>query len=82
MKYTFIEVSFRRFRVLQHLADYHYKVRYIVAADSSRDTLLRITRKVSQAMAYGKIKIVEPEEAMLNRDVTVNRAIEKENFFN
>lgn len=34
--------------------------------------MVRITRKVSQTLGLGKIKTVEPEEAMMNRDITVN----------
>ena len=62
---------FNIFSLIQHLADRQFKTRYIVATDSSNDTLIHITRKVSQILGYGRIKIVEPEEAMLNKDVTV-----------
>ena len=68
--------------MLQHLADRQFKTRYIVATDSSNDTLIRITRKVSQTLGYGKIKIVEPEEAMLNKDVTVIFRLKKQNNYN
>lgn len=56
--------------VLQNLADRQMKIRYIVATDTSKDTLLRITRRVSQSLGNGKVKVVDQEEAMLNRDIT------------
>ena len=59
------------FSVLLNLADRRLKIRYLVATDTSKETLIRITRKVSQALGYGKIKIVDPEEAMMNKDITV-----------
>ena len=58
-------------RVLQNLADRPMKTRYVVATDTSKDTLARITRKVSQTLGNGKVKVVDQEEAMLNRDITV-----------
>jgi hypothetical protein len=63
---------FDLFSVLQNLADSQFKTRYIVAVDTSKETLIHITRKVSQALGSGKIKIVEHEDAMLNKDITVN----------
>ena len=63
-------LSFSR-SVLQNLADRPMKTRYIVATDTSKDTLARITRKVSQTLGNGKVKVVDQEEAMLNRDITV-----------
>lgn len=48
------------------------KVKYLIAADMSKDTLIRLTRKVSQMLGTGKVKIVDQEDAMLNRDITVN----------
>ncbi|CAF3808795.1 unnamed protein product [Rotaria sp. Silwood1] len=57
--------------VLQNLADRQLKTRYVVATDTSKDTLIRITRKVSQTLGMGKIKIVDQEDAMLNRDISV-----------
>ncbi|CAF3681171.1 unnamed protein product [Rotaria sp. Silwood1] len=36
--------------VLQNLADRQLKTRYVVATDTSKDTLIRITRKVSQTL--------------------------------
>ncbi len=66
--------------MLQHLADRHFKTRYIIAADTSKETLIRITRKVSQILGYGRIRMVEQEEAMLNRDITVNIFERKENI--
>jgi hypothetical protein len=62
--------------VLQNLADRQLKTRYVVATDTSKDTLIRITRKVSQTLGTGKVKIVDQEDAMLNRDITV-----KDSFF-
>ena len=59
------------FSVLQNLADHQFKTRYVVATDSSKDTLIRITRKVSQTLGFGQIIIVDQEEAMLNKDITV-----------
>ncbi|CAF1386022.1 unnamed protein product [Adineta steineri] len=56
--------------VLQNLADQQFKIRYIVATDTSKDTLIRITRKVSQALGMGRVKTVDEEDAMLNRDIT------------
>ncbi|CAF3511735.1 unnamed protein product [Rotaria socialis] len=56
--------------VLQNLADRQLKTRYIVAADTSKDSLIRITRKVSQTLGMGKIKVVDQEDAMLNRDIS------------
>jgi len=56
---------------LQNLADRQLKIRYVVAADTSKDTLLRITRRVSQSLGNGKVKVVDQEQAMLNRDITV-----------
>lgn len=60
-------------RVLQNLADRPLKTRYVVATDTSKDTLIRLSRKVSQTLGTGKIKTFEQEDAMLNRDVTVTR---------
>lgn len=66
------------------MADRQLKVRYVVATDMSRETLMRLTRRVSQTMGNGKVKVVDQEEAMLNRDITVrfllfiNRFIELE----
>ena len=57
--------------VLQNLADRQLKIRYVVAADTSKDTLLRITRRVSQSLGNGKVKVGDQEQAMLNRDITV-----------
>lgn len=51
------------------------KIRYIVATDTSKDTLLRITRRVSQSLGNGKVKVVDQEEAMLNRDITVIKSV-------
>jgi hypothetical protein len=62
---------FLLFSVLQNLSDRQLKTRYIVAADTSKDTLIRITRKVSQTLGTGKVKVVDQEDAMLNRDITV-----------
>lgn len=56
---------------MQNLADRQLKIRYVVAADTSKDTLLRITRRVSQSLGNGKVKVVDQEQAMLNRDITV-----------
>ncbi len=61
--------------VLQNLADRQLKTRYVVATDTSKDTLIRITRQVSRALGTGKVKIVDQEDAMLNRDITVNETI-------
>lgn len=41
----------------------------------SKDTLIRLTRKVSQMLGTGKVKIVDQEEAMLNRDITVIKTL-------
>ncbi len=60
------------FSVLQNLADRQLKIRYVVATDTSKDTLIRITRKVSQTLGMGKVKTVDQEDAMLNRDITVS----------
>lgn len=57
--------------VLQNLADRQLKIRYVVATDTSKDTLMRITRRVSQTLGMGKVKVVDQEDAMLNRDITV-----------
>ena len=57
--------------VLQNLADHPIKARYVLATDSSKDSLMRITRKVSQMLGTGKVKVVDRENAMLNRDITV-----------
>lgn len=56
--------------VLQNLADRPLKTRYVVATDTSKDPLIRLSRKVSQTLGTGKIKTFEQEDAMLNRDVT------------
>lgn len=56
---------------MQNLADRQLKIRYVVATDTSKDTLLRITRRVSQSLGNGKVKVVDQEQAMLNRDITV-----------
>ena len=58
-------------RVLQNLADRHLKTRYVIAVDTSKDTLIRVTKKISQTLGTGRIRVVDPEDAMLNRDVTV-----------
>lgn len=60
------------FRVLQNLADRQLKTRYVVATDTSKDTLIRITRRVSQTLGMGKVKVVDQEDAMLNRDISVS----------
>jgi len=67
--------------VLQNLADRQLKTRYVVATDTSKDTLIRITRRVSQTLGTGKVKIVDQEDAMLNRDITVNKIIFSKPFF-
>lgn len=59
--------------VLQNLADRQLKTRYVVATDTSKDTLIRITRRVSQTLGMGKVKVVDQEDAMLNRDITVKK---------
>jgi len=51
------------------------KTRYVVATDTSKDTLIRITRRVSQTLGMGKVKVVDQEDAMLNRDITVKKII-------
>jgi len=56
--------------ILQNLADRPLKTKYVIATDMSKDTLIRLTRKVSQMLGTGKVKIVDQEEAMLNRDIT------------
>ena len=58
--------------MLQNLADRTLKTRYVVATDTSKDSLIRLTRKVSQMLGTGKVKVVDQEDAMLNRDITVN----------
>jgi len=75
-----IFADFYIFSVLQNLADRQFTARYIVAVDTSKDTLMRITRKVSQTLGSGKIKVVEPEDAMLNKDITVNLSYETIDF--
>ncbi len=67
--------------VLQNLADRQLKTRYVVATDTSKDTLIRITRRVSQNLGTGKVKIVDQEDAMLNRDITVKTNISFEYSF-
>lgn len=62
--------------VLQNLADRQLKTRYVVATDTSKDTLIRMTRCVSRTLGMGKVKIVDQEDAMLNRDITVNIIIQ------
>ncbi len=57
------------------------KTRYVVATDTSKDTLIRITRRVSQTLGTGKVKVVDQEDAMLNRDITVNKIIFSKLFF-
>jgi hypothetical protein len=66
--------------VLQNLADRQLKTRYVVATDTSKDTLIRITRHVSRALGTGKVKVVDQEDAMLNRDITVNKILECQFF--
>ncbi len=61
--------------VLQNLSDRQLKTRYVVATDTSKDTLMRITRRVSQTLGYGKIRVVDQEDAMLNKDITVKYKI-------
>ena len=56
------------------------KTRYVVATDTSKDTLIRITRRVSQTLGMGKVKVVDQEDAMLNRDITVNKIFFKNSF--
>ncbi|UJR15265.1 hypothetical protein I4U23_002219 [Adineta vaga] len=56
--------------VLQNLADRHLKIRYVVATDTSKDTLIRITRKISQALGMGRVKTIDQENIMLNGEVT------------
>lgn len=67
--------QFIYYSVLQNLSDRQLKTRYVVAVDTSKDTLIRITRKVSQTLGMGKVKIVDQENAMLNRDITVRKTI-------
>ena len=68
-------ISVALFSVLQNLADRQLKTRYVVATDTSKDTLMRLTRRVSQTLGMGKVKVVDQEDAMLNRDITVMTSI-------
>ncbi len=77
----FIHLKFLILSVLQNLADRQLKTRYVVATDTSKDTLIRITRRVSQNLGTGKVKIVDQEDAMLNRDITVKTNISFEYSF-
>jgi hypothetical protein len=78
---------FLKFSVLQNLADRQLKTRYVVATDSSKDSLIRITRKVSQTLGTGRVKaVVDQENSLLTRDITVNSFIllafkDKQNIF-
>ena len=73
--------------ILQNLAEHEYKIRYLVATDTSKDTLVRITRRISQILGSGRITFIDQENAMLNNDITVIHfrslffQIDKMNFF-
>ena len=67
------------FSVLQNLADRPLKTRYVVATDTSKETLIRLSRKVSQTLGTGKTKVFEQEEAMLNRDIAVTKFLRRTN---
>jgi adenylate kinase len=70
--YSLVLGSFDLFSVLQNLADNPLKTRYVIATDASKDTLMRLTRKVSQVMSTGKVNVVDRQDAVLNRDIMVN----------
>lgn len=69
--FVFFCFSSVKIRILQNLADRQLKTRYVIATDTSKDTLLKITRKISQTLGNGRIRVVEQEDAMLNRDISV-----------
>ena len=59
-------------RVMQSLADQKPKVRYLVAVDDSKSTLKQITKAVSRKLGTGKHKVMSKEDALLNKEITVN----------
>lgn len=58
--------------VMQSLADQKPKVRYLVAVDDSKSTLKQITKAVSRKLGTGKHKVMSKEDALLNKEITVN----------
>lgn len=55
--------------VLQNIADQKPKCRYLVAVDDSKLSLKQITKAVSKQLTTGKIKILQKEDALLNKDI-------------
>ena len=57
---------------MQNICDQKPKVRYLVALDDSKVKLKQITKAVSKHLGTGKIKPVLKEDALLNKDISVN----------
>ena len=58
---------------MQNICDQKPKVRYLVALDDSKVKLKQITKAVSKHLGTGKIKPVLKEDALLNKEISVNR---------
>ncbi len=57
--------------VIQNIADQKPKVKYIIAVDDSKSSLKQITKAVSKNLGTGKVKVVQKEDALLDREITV-----------
>lgn len=62
-------------RILQSIADQKPKVRYLVAVDDSKVSLKTITKAVSKSIGTGKFKAVAKEDALLNKEISVNKLL-------
>ena len=57
---------------MQNICDQKPKVRYLVALDDSKVKLKQITKAVGKHLGTGKIKPVLKEDALLNKEISVN----------
>ena len=55
-----------------NIADGRPKVRFILAVDDSKNTLEEIVKAISQNLGTGKIQHISREDALLNKELSVN----------
>ena len=58
--------------MILNIADNRPKTRYILALDESHSTLKEIVKAISVGLGPSRIKEVLKEDALLNKEVTVN----------
>ena len=59
--------------IIQNIADQKPKVKYILAVDDSKESLKRITKAISKNLGTGKFKVVQKEDALLNKEISVRK---------